>query len=206
MSGLAVEIQHSSTPVGIANRLPVTAEVTGTVAVSGSFTPAAGTEFFGRTGRLVVRPSDSVAPSGTITAWQPGQAIAAASPALLEFDFGATYASRFVELASLSVVASLVGEQPLDADLVLSDQSAASAASDGDPWAISAAHAVSAVILRARSAGRGASWELAQWSGGVVAQLDANGKLYGQLAAGSVWNPGTTASLFFSAYLAGVIL
>jgi hypothetical protein len=205
MSGLAVTPYHVGAAVTAANRLPVSAEIVGTVTVSGSFTNAAGTNFIGRTGALWVEATGSVAPQGTGLAWEAGRCLAAAVPAVIEFAFGAGYASRNIALTDLRIAATLGGVSALHAGLILSATTFTAAADNALP-ALSALSAIGATAIEARHHIMGATCNLAVWSGRRTLALDAAGKLYGQLYAVQGWSVTTVVDLTIQAALGGEIL
>jgi hypothetical protein len=204
MSALAVTPYHANAEVSASNRLPCSAEIVGSVAVTGTLVNGASTSFIGRVGRLAASALASVSPSG-LTAWGAGRCLAAATPAIMEFDFGSTYASRFLALRALRIASTLRGLEPLAAGLLLASEAFDPAADDAEP----AAAALAASTLDAIACDhllRGAALDLCAWRGDLPMQLDADGILYGQLYLLRPWSVATAEGLTISAVLTGDIL
>lgn len=206
MSGLAVELYHADAAVGAANRLPVTAEVVGSVAVTGSLVNGASTAFIGRTGALALTATGSVAPAAASLVWPAGRCFAGGTPAVIGFDFTATYASRAVAITGVRLVATRGGVSALHAGLLLAN-AAFTAAADGALPAVTALQAASGVsAIECRNIIQGATLNLCQWSGRHPITLDSDGNLYGQVFAVQDWTADSATELVIHATIHAEVL
>ena len=201
MSALAVTPYHADSQVSAANRLPVSAEVVGSVAVTGTMTLGASVLHLGRVGRSVVSALASVSPSGLLT-WPAGGCIASGTPAVLEFAFGAGCASRYIALRSLRIAATVRGIEPLAAGLLVAG-AAFDAAADGAVPAVAALDASEIEALPCGPLVAGTHLDLCAWRGYAALLADAAGKLYGQIYLVNPWSVADDTGLTISAVLTG---
>lgn len=201
MSALAVTPYHADSQVSAANRLPVSAEVVGAVAVTGTMTLGASVLHLGRVGRSVVSALASVSPSGLLT-WPAGGCIASGTPEILEFAFGAGCASRYIALRSLRIAATVRGAEPLEAGLLVAGAAFAPAA-DGAASAAAALDASSLEALPCTHMLAGTTLDLCVWRGYAPLLADAAGKLYGQIYLVRPWSVADDTGLTISAVLTG---
>jgi hypothetical protein len=201
MSALAVTPYHAESQVSAANRLPVSAEVIGSVAVTGTMTLGASTLHLGRMGRSVVSALASVSPSGRRD-WPAGGCLAAGTPAILVFAFGAGCASRYIALRTLRIAATVRGVEPLAAGL-LAAGAAFDPAADGAPPASAALEASTLEAFACEHVLAGDALDLCVWRGTAPLLADADGKLYGQLYLVRPWSVTDDTGLTISAVLTG---
>ena len=208
-SAFAVTLHDAlGTVHSVANRVPVSAELTGTATVSGTVSLGAGTAFAGRLGKLLVQATASLTPSGTLLAWPAGSCFAAATPALMTLDFTSTYASRTVALVGLRVAVTGAAANPLSVRLLLANASF-TAAADGQAPAATGLQALTLLSLPAAPSVHTAAFALAEAeaaAGARVAVLDASGRLYGQLVLDQDFGVLSASSLAVQVVLTARIL